>query len=54
MTATRDAHRQQLIEEDPDELKEYEYLTNTAKRREDYEAPIHFEEFEVIDEEELK
>ena len=44
VTATRDAHRQKLIEEDPDELKEYENLTNTAKRREDYEAPIHFEE----------
>ena len=54
VTEIRDDHREKLRYEDPDYEKYYESCINTKKREEDYFAPIHFEEFECIDEDSLK
>ena len=54
VTETRDDHREKLRYEDPDYEKYYDNCTNTEKRRGDYHAPIHFEEFTCIDEDSLK
>ena len=54
LTDVRDKYREELIASDPDEEIAFKKQTKTEKGREDYYAPIHFEEFQLIDEDQLK